>query len=70
MLENLINKDRPTEERICAKHGAYTATNFMGEHWSECPYCMGIRRDKEAKEQIERDKQAEIEREQRRWIAK
>ena len=42
----------------------------MGEHWSECPYCMGIRRDKEAKEQIERDKQAEIEREQRRWIAK
>ena len=69
MLDKLI-KDRPTEERNCSEHGAYTSTNFMGEHWSECPYCMGIRRDKEAKEQIERDKQAEIERDQRRWIAK
>ena len=70
MILHKLIKDRPTEERNCSEHGAYTSTNFMGEHWSECPYCMGIRRDKEAKEQIERDKQAEIEREQRRWIAK
>ena len=70
MLENLINKDRPTEERTCSKHGAYTSTNFIGEHWTECPQCMIERRDAEAKEQIERDKQAEIEREQRKWMAK
>ena len=60
-LENLINKDRPTEERICAKHGAYTSTNFLGEHWTECPKCMIERRDAEAKLQIERDKQAALE---------
>tara|TARA_R100000231_G_scaffold804_1_gene1464 strand:- start:34 stop:807 length:774 start_codon:yes stop_codon:yes gene_type:complete len=70
MILNKLIKDRPKEKRNCSEHGAYTSTNFMGEHWSECPYCMGIRRDKEAKEQIERDKQAEIERKQRRWIAK
>ena len=70
MLENLINKDRPTEERICPKHGAYTSTNFIGDHWTECPKCMMIRRDAEAKADIERDKQAAIEREQRRWAAK
>ena len=48
MLENLINKDRPTEERICPKHGAYTSTNYLGEHWTECPKCMIERRDAEA----------------------
>ena len=70
MLENLINKDRPTEERICPKHGAYTSTNYLGEHWTECPKCMIERRDAEAKLQIERDKQAALEREQRRWMSK
>ena len=70
MLENLINKNRPTEERKCLKHGAYTSTNFLGEHWTECPKCMIERRDAEAKEQIERDKKAEVEREQRRFMAK
>jgi len=70
MLENLINKDRPTEERKCFKHGAYTSTNFFGEHWTECSKCMIERRDAEAKEQIARDKKAEVEREQRRWAAK
>ena len=48
-LEKLINKERPTEERICSKHGAYTSTNFLGEHWTQCPKCMIERRDAEAK---------------------
>ena len=69
-LENLINKDRPTEERICAKHGAYTSTNYIGEHWTECPKCMVQRRHEEAKLQIERDKLAERERANRRWLGK
>ena len=69
-LEKLINKDRPTEERKCLKHGAYTSTNFLGEHWTECPKCMIERRDAEAKLQIARDKKAEVERKQRRWAGK
>ena len=49
MLENLINKDRPTEERTCSKHNVvYTSTNFIGEHWTECPKCMLLRKEKEA----------------------
>lgn len=71
MLENFINKDRPTEKRKCIKHNvAYTSTNYIGEHWTECPKCMIEIRDAEAKKQIERDKQAALEREQRRWAAK
>ena len=71
MLENLINKDRPTKEVLCIKHNvAYTSTNYIGEHWTECPKCMIERRDAEAKLQIERDKQAALEREQRRWMSK
>ena len=70
-LENLINKDRPTEERTCSIHNvAYTSTNFIGEHWTECPKCMLLRKEKEALEQIKADKLREQEREQRRWIAK
>ena len=69
-LQKILNQERPTEERICSEHGAYTSTNFIGEHWTECPKCMMIRRDAEAKADIERDKQAAIEREQRRWAAK
>ena len=69
-LEKLINKKRPTEERICPKHGSYTSTNYLGEHWTECPKCMIERREAEAKLQIERDKQAALEREQRRWMSK
>ena len=70
-LENLINKDRPTKEVLCIKHNvAYTSTNYIGDHWTECPKCMIVIRDAEAKKQIERDKQAELERQQRRWIAK
>ena len=70
-LENLINKDRPTKEVLCIKHNvAYTSTNYIGDHWTECPKCMIEIRDAEAKKQIERDKQAELERQQRRWIAK
>ena len=58
-LENLLKKDRPTEERTCSIHNVvYTSTNFIGEHWTECPKCMIERRDAEAKKQIERDKQA------------
>ena len=71
MLENFINKDRPTKEIICIKHNvAYTSTNYIGDHWTECPICMIEIRDAEAKKQIERDKQAALEREQRRWAAK
>ncbi len=70
MLENLINKDRPSERRNCPKHGEYTSTNYVGEHWTECPSCMMKRRDEEAKKQIERDKQAELERANRRWLGK
>ena len=70
-LENLINKNRPTEDRLCIKHNvAYTSTNYIGDHWTECPKCMIEIRDAEAKKQIERDKQAALEREQRRWAAK
>ena len=71
MLENLINKDRPTKQVLCIKHNvAYTSTNFIGEHWTECPKCMMERKQKEALEQIKADKQREQEREQRRWTAK
>ena len=70
MLENLINKDRPSEKRSCPRHGFYTSTNFIGEHWTECPSCMRKKRDAEAKLQIERDKQAELERANRRWLGK
>ena len=70
-LENLINKDRPTEERTCPKHNvAYTSTNFIGEHWTECPKCMMERKEKEALEQLKADKHREQEREQRIWAAK
>ena len=70
-LENLINKDRPTKEVLCIKHNvAYISTNYIGEHWTECPKCMIEIRDAEAKKQIERDKQLELERKQRRWAAK
>jgi len=70
-LENLINKDRPTEERTCSIHNvAYISTNFIGEHWTECPKCMMLRKEKEALQQIKADKQREQEREQRRWTAK
>ena len=70
MLENLINKDRPTRTAKCSRHGDYTSTNYIGDHWTECPKCMIEIRDAEAKKQIERDRQAELERQQRRWIAK
>ena len=69
-LENLINKDRPTRTAKCSRHGDYTSTNFIGDYWTECPSCMMKKRDAEAKKQIERDKQAELERQQRRWMAK
>ena len=71
MLENFINKDRPTKEIICIKHNvAYTSTNYIGDHWTECPKCMIEIRDAEANKQIERDKQAALDREQRRWAAR
>ena len=54
-LQKILNQERPTEERNCPKHGAYTSTNFIGEHWTACPKCMMIQRDKEAKEQLAAD---------------
>jgi len=69
-LKKLIDKDRPTEERICPEHGAYTATNFLGEHWTACPKCLDIIQEKQEEERIEREKEAALEREQLKWKAK
>ena len=66
MIHKLLS-ERPTKERKCSKHGAYTSTNFVGDHWTECPQCTRIKRDKRIKE---RDKQEAKEREQRKWAAK
>ena len=69
MLDKLI-KERPTEERNCSEHGAYTSTNFIGEHWTVCPKCMMIQRDKEAKEQLAADEKLRQERIASKWKAK
>ena len=69
MLDKLI-KERPTEERNCPEHGAYTSTNFIGEHWTVCPKCMMIQRDKEAKEQLAADEKLRQERIASKWKAK
>jgi len=66
-LKNLINKDKPTKKRMCSKHGEYISTNFVSDFWTECPKCMKTKINKQLKE---RDKQAALEREQRRWAAK
>ena len=65
MIHRLL-KERPTKERNCSKHGAYTSTNF-NDYWTECPQCTKIERDKRNKEY---DKQEAREREQRRWANK
>ena len=64
------DKERPTEERECPEHGAYTATNFLGEHWTECPQCMEILQAKQEEESLQKAKEAALEREQLRWKAK
>ena len=69
MLDKLI-KERPTEERNCPEHGAYTSTNFIGEHWTVCPKCMMIQRDREAKEQLAADEKLRQERIASKWKAK
>jgi len=66
-LKNLINKDKPTKKRMCPKHGAYTSTNFVSDFWTECPVCMKTKINKQLKE---RDKEAALEREQRKWAAR
>ena len=69
-LKKLIDKDRPTEERICPEHGAYTATNFLGEHWTACPKCLEIIQEKQEEESLQKQKEAALEREQLKWKAK
>ena len=69
-LQKVLNQERPTEERNCSKHGAYTSTNFIGEHWTACPKCMMIQRDKEAKEQLAADQRLKEERIASKWKAK
>jgi len=69
MLDKLI-KERPTEKRNCPEHGAYTSTNFIGEHWTVCPKCMMIQRDREAKEQLAADEKLRQERIASKWKAK
>ena len=70
MILNKLIKERPTEERNCPEHGAYTSTNFIGEHWTVCPKCMMIQRDKEAKEQLGADEKLRQERIASKWKAK
>ena len=69
-LKKLIDKDRPTEERICPEHGAYTATNFLGEHWTACPKCLEILQEKQEEEILQKEREAALEREQLKWKAK
>ena len=69
-LKKLIDKDRPTEERVCPEHGAYTATNFLGEHWTACPKCLEILQEKQEEESLQKQKEAALEREQLKWKAK
>ena len=69
-LNKLINKDRPTEIKNCKEHGDYTSTNFFGEHWTACPKCMMIQRDREAKEQLAADQKLKEERIASKWKAK
>ena len=69
-LKKLIDKDRPTEERVCPEHGAYTATNFLGEHWTACPKCLEIIQEKQEEESLQKQKEAALEREQLKWKAK
>jgi len=69
-LKKLIDKDRPTEERNCSEHGAYTATNFLGEHWTACPKCLEILQEKQEEESLQKQKEAALEREQLKWKAK
>ena len=69
-LKKLIDKDRPTEERNCPEHGAYTATNFLGEHWTACPKCLEILQEKQEEESLQKQKEAALEREQLKWKAK
>ena len=66
MIHRLL-KERPTKKRMCSKHGEYISKNFVGDYWTECPKCMKTKINKRLKE---RDKQAALEREQRRWTAK
>jgi len=70
MIENLINKNRPTRIAKCPRHGDYTSTNFIGEHWTECPSCMAKKRKEVEKQEEQKFKQQAKEREQRRWMAK
>ena len=69
-FKKLIDKNRPTEERICPEHGAYTATNFLGEHWTACPKCLEILQEKQEEESLQKQKEAALEREQLKWKAK
>ena len=69
-FKKLIDKDRPTEERNCSEHGAYTATNFLGEHWTACPKCLEILQEKQEEEILQKEKEAALEREQLKWKAK
>ena len=55
-LKKLLDKDRPTEERVCDEHGAYTSTNFVGEHWTHRPQCL---ERLQAKREEECEKRAE-----------
>ena len=62
-LEKVLNQKRPTEERICPKHGAYTSTNYIRDYWTECPECMAIKRKEVEKQEEEKFRQEKLERE-------
>ena len=69
-LQKILNQERPTEERNCPEHGAYTSTNYIRDYWTECPECMAIKRKEVEKQEEEKFRQEKLERERRRWMAK
>jgi len=69
-FKKLLDKDRPTEERVCDDHGAYTATNFVGDHWTYCPKCLEKIQAKQEEESLKQAEELALEREQLRWKAK
>tara|TARA_R100001510_G_scaffold20474_1_gene17857 strand:+ start:1655 stop:2431 length:777 start_codon:yes stop_codon:yes gene_type:complete len=69
-LDNLINKNKKTRIGKCSRHGDYTSTNFIGEHWTDCPSCVAIKREKIEKQEEEKYRAQAKERANRKWLGK
>ena len=59
-LQKVLNQERPTEERNCSEHGAYTSTNYIHDYWTECPKCMAIKRKEVEKQEEEKSNLPQI----------